>query len=90
MTPVNMGLFGVGNKSDDGIGISSDPSGAEASDGTADDQNRRARRHGTDQAVDLEDEDGEKEGGLQTKVVVGFSLRRLEAAVDYEEGRAVQ
>lgn len=81
--------FGLSDEADDCEGARANACTAEARDGAADDQRRRARGDGADQAAHLEDADGHDEPYLQVEVFEQFPPRRLEPAEGHEVRRAV-
>ena len=56
---------------------------------SADDQGSAVLSHPTYQAAQLENGNGDEEGGLQREILVGFAPCRLKGADGEKEGRAV-
>lgn len=63
------------------------PTTSTTTDTTSDDKDIRVWRCGTYQGIDLEDEDGEKEGVLEREVLVSLDPSRLKGRNGEEESQ---
>ena len=79
----------AGRESDDGIRAGADAGRAQAGDSPSHNERGAAWGDTTNEGAQLEDEDGEEEGDLQRKELVGLAPCGLEPANRHEEGGAV-